>query len=116
MFARVVNLRLVIDVDTWSTFGGGFVEELAWEGVASVVSNIVIGEMDNVLTGNTVFEHNLDGVMGVSLMTVVAVGVGASHDDGPMGLGGSSEGSKSSGSEEGLHCLKEVVVCFYRKN
>ncbi len=104
--ARVVDLGLVIDVDTWGTSIGGLVEKLAGEGVVSAVGNIVVGQMDDLVTGDTVLHHDLDGVMGVSLMTVVAVGVGASHDDSPVvGLGGGSVGGESGGSERFHLCF-----------
>jgi len=67
--------------------------------------------MDDLVTGDTVLEHDLDGVMGVSLMTVVRVGVGASHDDGPMVGGVSSDsGGKGSDGSEGFHDEELVGV------
>ena len=114
IFSRVVNLRLVVDIDAGDTLVCGLVEELSLEWVRSVVGNIVVSEMNDVLTGNTVLHHDLDGVMGVRLMTVVAVGVGSSHDDGPVGgLGSGGDGSESCGGHERFHC---EGVCFCLKN
>lgn len=80
--STVVDVALVVHVDACT--GGRMVEELAWEGILSVVSNVVIGQMDDLVAGDTVLEHNLDSVMGVRLVTIVAVGVGSSHDDSPV--------------------------------
>lgn len=88
MFSRVVNLALVIDVDTWAS-GVGLVEKRSSEWVLVALSDIVISEVDDVFTRNAVLEHDLHGVVRVSLMAVVLVGVGASHDDSPMVRGGS---------------------------
>ena len=107
IFSRVVNLRLVVDIDAGDTLVCGLVEELSLEWVRSVVGNIVVSEMNDVLTGNSVLEHDLDGVMGVRLMTVVAVSVGSSHDDGPVGLGSGGDGSDSCGGHERFHCEGE---------
>jgi len=104
-FARVVDVRLVVVVDALSASIGWVVEELSWEWVGAAVSNIVVSEMDDVLTGDAIVHHNLDGVMGVSLMTIVHIGVGTSHDDGPVGLSGSGKSGKSSGDSESLHCM-----------
>ena len=69
-----------------------------------MVGDIVVGQMDDLVTRDAVLEHDLHGVVRVSLMTVVAVGVGASHNDGPMvGLVGSDGGGKSGSGESEFH-------------
>ena len=102
--ASVVNLRGVVDVPASDARGGGLVEKLAWERVPVAVCNIVISHVDDLLTGDAVLEHDLDGVMGVSLMAVVAVGVGASHDHSPV-VAGAVSGSEASkgGKSERFH-------------
>ena len=59
----IVDLACVINVDTLSR--GGLVEDLAREWVLIVIGNVVIGQMDYLVTGNTVSKHDLDGVMSV---------------------------------------------------
>ena len=89
LISSVVDLAFVVDVGRIN-FGlrngrvHGLIEELAWVWVPRIVSNIVVGEVDNVLTRNSIIEHDLNGMMRIGLMSVVAVGVGASHDDSPV--------------------------------
>ena len=78
------------------------------------MGDVVVGEMNDVFTGDTVRHHKLDSVMGVRLMTVVAVGVGTSHYDGPVGVSGGRKGSESSGSDESFHFEGEVFVSIQR--
>lgn len=95
---------MLVHVDARSV-GVGLVEELAGEWVASGVGDVVVGQVDDLVAGNAVCKHDLDGVMGVGLMTVVAVGVRSSHDDSPVvgGVDGGGDGGESSGGSEGFH-------------
>jgi len=68
------------------------VEDFAWEWVLGVVCDIIIGEGDDLIFGDSVFLHNLIGVADIGLMSVVAVGVGTSYEDGPM-VSGSTRGN-----------------------
>ena len=68
--SRVGNVILEIDIlSVW------LVEDLSWEWVASVLGNIVIGHEDDVGLWDSVFLHDLVGMMDIRLMSVVAVGV-----------------------------------------
>ena len=40
--------------------------------------------MNDLVAGDAIVEHDLHSVVSVSLVAVVAVGVGASHDDSPV--------------------------------
>lgn len=57
--------------------------------------------MDNLVTRDAILEHDLNGVMGISLMTVVRICVRACHDDSPMIrlIGGADSCDDSSGGE-----------------
>jgi len=90
--ASVVNLALIVDVDSWGKSIGRLVEELTWVRVVVVVSDIVISQMNDLITRDAILKHKLDSVMGISLMTIVAIGVGASHNDSPVvgGISGSA--------------------------
>ena len=104
----VVNVACVVHVCASS--GGRMVEELTWEGIVWTVSNVVIGQMNDLVAGDTVLEHNLDSVMCIRLMTIVAVGVRSSHDDSPVvrGVNGGDGDCENSGGSEGFH--RKVVV------
>ena len=73
--SRVVDLGLVINIDAWSASVRRVVEDLAREWIVSGFGNIVVSEMDDVLASDAIIHQDLDGVMSVSLMTIVAVGV-----------------------------------------
>ena len=80
----VINFDAFVDID--SCFGvGGFVEDLALEGVADALGDIIVGEGDDVVLGDAVLLDLLVGVEDVGLMPVVGVGVGAGHKHGPVG-------------------------------
>ena len=80
----VINFDASIDIN--SGFGiGGFVEDLALEGVADALCDVIVGEGNDVVFGDAILFDLLIGVEDVGLMPVVRVGVGASHKYGPVG-------------------------------
>ena len=113
--AGVVNFALVINVDAWSASFRRFVEDLARVRVVPGVSDIVVRHVNDILSSDAVRQHNLDGMVSVSLMAVVAIGVRARHNDGPVRLRRGRERSESSGSSESLHNLQseDGILLWY---
>mmetsp|Transcript_17551 Transcript_17551/g.29617 ORF Transcript_17551/g.29617 Transcript_17551/m.29617 type:complete len:380 (+) Transcript_17551:298-1437(+) len=99
IFALVVDAASLIDIGALDSSLGGLVEELSGEGVHGGVGDIIVGEVDDLVLGDAVLLENLEGVAGVSLMSVVVESVGSSNNDGPVvgvsGLGGGGHSGKS---------------------
>ena len=54
--------------------------------------------MDDVITRDAVLFHKFGGMMSIRLVSVVAVALGAGHNDGPV-FSSSSSGESRDGSE-----------------
>ena len=89
IFALVVDLAAIIDIGAWSSLLGWLVEDLALEWVSGVVGNIIVSEVDDLVLRDTVGLKDLVSMAGISLVSVVAVGVGAGNENSPVvrGLG-----------------------------
>ena len=89
-----VELSLTSGIIDW------LVEELTWVWVPIAANDIVVGQVDNMISWDAIGEHDLDCVVSISLMAVVAISVGAGHDDSPVVTRVSgSVGSECSGDE-----------------
>lgn len=75
VFAFVVDLASFVDVLSRST-ERRFIEELSWEWVLAVTSNIIISHGNNILWFHAFGDENLVGVADVGLVTVVPESVG----------------------------------------
>ena len=81
---RVINFNACVDIN--SSFSvGGFVKNLALEGVADALCDVIVGKGDDVVFRDAVLLDLLVGMEDVGLVPVVGVGVGASHKHGPVG-------------------------------
>lgn len=84
-FAFVVDVASSIDIDTRSV-RIRFVVNFSWERIRARISNVIIGHQNDVVFRDTFGFVNLVSVAGISLVSVIAVSVGPSHNDGPMML------------------------------
>jgi len=98
--ARVVNLEVTSDIRTVSS-----VEELTWERILSVVSDIVVHHKDDVIVRDTVLLHDLVSVGSISLVSVVVVTVGTGNNDSPVVSGGLSNSSHSGTEKSSSHIV-----------
>mmetsp|Transcript_2913 Transcript_2913/g.6900 ORF Transcript_2913/g.6900 Transcript_2913/m.6900 type:complete len:321 (+) Transcript_2913:502-1464(+) len=83
--ALVGDLAPFVDIRTVR-----LVEHLSREWVLTVVRNIVVGQQDDVGLGDPSALGDLVSVAGISLVPVVAVGVGPGHNDSPVRRAGAA--------------------------
>lgn len=68
-----------IDINAWSTLWCGLVEDLSGEWVPMIVSNIIVSHHDDFVFWDAILPHDVIGVTGIGLMSVVHPGVGSSN-------------------------------------
>ena len=66
--SSIVNLAASVDI-----LSIGFIEDLSWEWVLRIVSNVIIGKSYDVLWVKSMLDKDLIGMANVSLMSIVAV-------------------------------------------
>jgi len=84
VMALVVDLAAFVDVGTWGSRGGGFVENFSSEWVLLSISNIIVSEMDDLIWVVAIFDKSLISMAGISLMSVVHISMRTGNQHGPM--------------------------------
>jgi len=92
IFTLIVNLASLVDINTWSSSFSWLVEKSVWEWVLARFGNIVVRKMNDLIFRDSIGLHDLEGVAGVRLMSVVVELVRSGNDDSPMIRGVSGGG------------------------
>lgn len=79
----VIDNNPIIDINTRIGISG-FVEDFSSERVLDIMGNVVIGKSDDLVLGETVLFKNMVGVVDISLVTIIRVGVRAGYQNGPV--------------------------------
>ena len=79
----IIDNNTLIDINSW-VGKSGLVEYFAFERVLDIVSNIIVGEGDDLVLRETVLFENVVSVVDVGLVTVVGVCAGPGDEDGPI--------------------------------
>lgn len=60
------------------------IEYFSFEWIFQVVSQVIIGECDNPVRVEFIFDQNLISMINVRLMPIIGICVGTSHKDRPI--------------------------------
>lgn len=79
----IVNFDSSVDIYPW-VFEGRFIEDLPLVRIAFMFGNVVIGKSDDTILIESTFGEQLEGMIDVSLVSVIGVGVRTCNQDSPV--------------------------------
>ena len=84
IFALVLDVASIVDVESLGTRLGWLIEKLAWEWVLGMVGDIIVCHHDDLVLWDTVLLNQLVCMAGVSLMSVVLIAIRSGNDHSPV--------------------------------